>query len=77
MQSRPDRDFTPNEIRDILFPGMNIPITSIRRGLTKLTNVEHKLIKSERAVRDGEYPGRKVHTWRAIPKPQFSQTNLF
>ncbi len=63
--------FGPSYIHEAVFDH-SIPITSVRRAMTNLTN-QGKLIKTDIMV-IGQY-GKKEHTWKyAHPDPQL---NLF
>ncbi len=59
-----EAQISPSKLQSILFHDRT-PITSIRRGLTNLTN-KGELVKTEFQVR-GNY-GRKEHVWRLADK---------
>lgn len=60
MENRPDRAFSPYQIRDGLFDA-NTPVTSIRRAMTNLTNdgVLNKL-----PIKVQSRHGRRCHLWQ-------------
>jgi hypothetical protein len=56
-----ERSFSPETIHEQVLP--TVPITSVRRAITNLTDKGH-LLKTPEMV-EGKY-GKKIHTWRAI-----------
>lgn len=64
-------DAPPSEIRYCLFDD-GVPITSVRRALTNLTNAG-ELVKTDKQV-PGPY-GRPEYQWRLAPK--YDQREMF
>jgi len=60
-KANPERDFTADEVFESLFKGKNVPITSIRRAITNLTD-KKDLYKSGKK-RKGAY-GMLCHAWK-------------
>lgn len=56
-----DRLFTPFEVLDRVYPNGDVPITSVRRAITNLTECR-ALLKTE-VQRDGPY-GKPSYCWR-------------
>ena len=54
----------PSKLTEIVFSGL-VPLTSIRRALTNLTNAG-ELVKTDKQMK-GMY-GRPEHQWRLAPK---------
>lgn len=67
------KDYTPDEVHDRIFAHRGVPITSVRRAITNLTN-KGKLEKTDQQ-RLGSY-GKKVSVWRLRRTPGV-QVRLF
>ena len=73
MQSRHiARGWTPEEIRDVVFK-RRIPITSVRRAITNLTNAG--MLEKTSVQRKGDY-GRPCHVWMLKSPAQPIQRQL-
>ena len=60
FREHPTTAFSPHQIHNTLF-GSNVPLTSIRRAMTNLTDL--RILKKTPIMRMGNY-GKYVHTWR-------------
>lgn len=67
------KDYTPDEVYERLYAHTNVPITSVRRAMTNLTN-KGRLEKTDQQ-RTGSY-GKKVSVWRLVRRPGV-QARLF
>lgn len=56
---------SPSKVLRVVFPGEHIPITSIRRAMTNLTDAG-ELVKTDKQVK-GSY-GRNEYQWRLAEK---------
>lgn len=63
FKNQPDLEITPSQMLELF--GKNIPLTSVRRALTNLTN-ENFLEKTE-IMTEGLY-GKPEHIWRLKTK---------
>jgi len=57
----PDKEFTPFEILDLVYPNSITPVTSVRRAMTNLTEEKH-LIQTA-TMKQGPY-GKPNHCWK-------------
>lgn len=60
-----EQQASPSKVLKTVFPGEHIPITSIRRAMTNLTDAG-ELVKTDKQVK-GSY-GRNEYQWRAAEK---------
>lgn len=67
-----EQQASPSKVLRVVFPGEHIPITSIRRAMTNLTDAG-ELVKTDRQVK-GEY-GRNEYVWTLDEK--YKQRRLF
>jgi len=61
LMKYPETAFTPFEVLNRVFPDENVPVTSVRRALTNLTD-DGKIIKTD-CQRKGKY-GKLCYCWK-------------
>lgn len=61
FKSNPSKEASPEHILDAVFDNVNVPVTSIRRAMTNLSNKD-MLVKTDKMVK-GSY-GKMIHTWK-------------
>lgn len=62
FRANPRMDFSPSDVWRTAFDYQRVPITSVRRAITDLTEAGH-LVKVENIVKAGAY-GKPEHLWR-------------
>lgn len=63
-------EYTPDEVWQNLYAGTMVPITSVRRAITNLTNLG-QLEKTDKQ-RVGMY-GKQVYVWRVVRSAGYQQ----
>lgn len=62
FRANPRMDFSPSDVWRMAFDIQRVPITSVRRAITELTDAGF-LVKVENVIKTGTY-GRPEHLWR-------------
>jgi hypothetical protein len=66
MKTRRGVGFAPSQILDYVFSGENVPITSIRRAMTNLSDSKNGSLISKTDIKYRGPMGRPEHTWAYI-----------